>query len=107
MSWIMLSLAIASEIVATTSLKYTDGFTKLVPSVITVTGYALAFWLLSIALREIPVSTAYAVWSGVGTATIAVIGIAFLGEPGGALKTLGIGLIIAGVVVLNITGNGS
>ena len=105
MSWIMLSLAIASEIIATTTLKYTDGFTKLVPSVITAVGYGSAFWFLSVALREIPVSTAYAIWSGVGTATIAVIGIAFLGEPGGLLKTLGMGLIIAGVIVLHLGGN--
>lgn len=102
----MLALAIGTEIVATTSLKYADGFTKPLPSAITVAGYAAAFWFLSIALREIPVSTAYAIWSGVGTATIAVIGIAFLGEPGGALKTLGIALIIVGVVVLNMAGNG-
>ena len=100
----MLALAISTEIIATTSLKYTDGFTKLVPSVITFAGYASAFWLLSIALREIPVSTAYAVWSGVGTATIAVIGITFLGEPGGLLKTLGIAMIIAGVILLHLGG---
>jgi small multidrug resistance pump len=104
--WLMLTLAIVTEIIATTSLKYTDGFTKLVPSVITAAGYASAFWFLSIALREIPVSTAYAIWSGVGTATIAVIGMAFLGEPGGMLKTFGIALIVVGVVALNIAGNG-
>lgn len=102
----MLSLAIITEIIATTSLKYTDGFTRLVPSVITAAGYASAFWFLSVALREIPVSTAYAIWSGVGTATIAMIGMAFLGEPGGALKTIGIALIISGVVLLNVAGNG-
>lgn len=102
----MLALAISTEIVATTSLKYTEGFTRPIPSVITAIGYASAFWFLSLALKDIPVSTAYAIWSGVGTATIAVIGIAFLGEPGGLLKTLGIALIIAGVVVLNMAGNG-
>jgi small multidrug resistance pump len=102
----MLALAICTEIVATTSLKYTEGFTRLVPSVITAIGYASAFWFLSKALKDIPVSTAYAIWSGVGTATIAVIGIAFLGEPGGLAKTIGIGLIIGGVVLLNIAGNG-
>jgi small multidrug resistance pump len=102
----MLSLAIITEVIATASLKYTESFTRLVPSVITGVGYASAFWFLSQALRTIPVSTAYAIWSGVGTATIAVIGIAFLGEPGGLLKTIGIALIIVGVVILNIGGNG-
>jgi small multidrug resistance pump len=104
--WLMLTLAIVTEIIATTSLKYTDGFTKLVPSMITAAGYASAFWFLSIALREIQVSTGYAIWSGLGTATIAVIGMAFLGEPGGMLKTFRIALIVVGVVVLNIAGNG-
>jgi small multidrug resistance pump len=102
----MLALAIGMEIIATTSLKYTEGFTRLGPSVITGIGYASAFWFLSQALKDIPVSTAYAIWSGVGTATIAVIGIAFLGEPGGLVKTIGIGLIIGGVVLLNVAGNG-
>jgi small multidrug resistance pump len=106
LSWIMLAFAIVTEIIATTSLKYTEGFTRLAPSVITAIGYASAFWFLSQALKDIPVSTAYAIWSGVGTATIAVIGIAFLGEPGGWLKTLGIALIIAGVIVVNLAGNG-
>jgi small multidrug resistance pump len=104
-SFVMLVIAIASEVAATLSLKYSHGFTRLVPSVITVLGYASAFWFLSQALKAIPVSTAYAIWSGVGTATIAVIGIVFLGEPGGASKTAGIGLIIAGVVILNLGGN--
>jgi small multidrug resistance pump len=104
-SWLMLVLAIASEVVATTSLKYSQGFSRLVPSLITVLGYGSAFWLLSQALKAIPVSTAYAIWSGVGTATIAVIGMVFLGEPGGALKTAGIGVIIVGVVLLNLAGS--
>lgn len=102
MSWLFLGLAIAAEIVATASLKYTDGFTRPVPTAITLTGYGVAFWLLSLSLRNIPVSTAYAIWSGAGTATIALIGIAFLGEPGGLLKTAGIALIIVGVVILNV-----
>ena len=100
----MLALAIASEVAATTSLKYTAGFTRLWPSLITVIGYVAAFALLSQALKEVPVSTAYAIWSGVGTATVAVIGIMFLGEPGGALKTAGIAVIIIGVVLLNLGG---
>src|SRR5687768_14244216 len=98
MSWFMLALAIASEVIATTSLKYAEGVTRLWPSFITTIGYVAAFALLSQALKEVPVSTAYAIWSGVGTATVAVIGIMFLGEPGGMLKTIGIAVIILGVV---------
>jgi len=105
MPWVMLALAIASEVVATTSLKYTAGFTRLWPSLITVVGYIAAFALLSQALKEVPVSTAYAIWSGVGTATVAVIGMTVLGEPGGALKTTGIAVIILGVVLLNLGGS--
>jgi small multidrug resistance pump len=104
MSWFMLALAIASEVIATTSLKYAEGFTRLWPSIITTVGYLAAFALLSQALKEVPVSTAYAIWSGVGTATVAVIGIVFLGEPGGVLKTVGIAVIILGVVLLNLGG---
>ncbi|HVL22746.1 MAG TPA: multidrug efflux SMR transporter [Thermomicrobiales bacterium] len=106
MSWVMLALAIATEVVATTSLKYSEGFTRLGPSLLTTVGYIAAFVLLSQALKEVPVSTAYAIWSGVGTATVAIIGIMFLGEPGGTLKTIGIVVIIAGVVLLNLGGNG-
>jgi small multidrug resistance pump len=106
MSWLMLTLAIASEVVATTSLKYAAGFTRLWPSLITIAGYVAAFALLGQALKEVPVSTAYAIWSGAGTAPVAVIGIMFLGEPGGALKTVGIAVIIVGVVLLNMGGGG-
>lgn len=102
----MLSLAIVTEVIATASLKYTEGFTRLIPSVITAAGYASAFWFLSQALKTIPVSTAYAVWAGAGTATIALIGIVFLNEPGGPLKITGIALVIVGVVILNIAANG-
>ena len=102
MPWLMLALAIASEVIATPSLKFAEGFTRLWPSLITTVGYIAAFALLSQALKAVPVSTAYAIWSGVGTATVAVIGIMFLGEPGGMLKTIGIAVIIVGVILLNL-----
>jgi small multidrug resistance pump len=102
----MLALAIATEVVATTSLKYSEGFTRLGPSLLTTGGDIAAFVLLSQALKEVPVSTAHAIWSGVGATTVAVIGIMFLGEPGGALKTIGIAVIIVGVVLLNLGGRG-
>lgn len=106
MPWLMLSLAIVTEVIATVSLRYSEGFTRLVPSIVTTVGYVAAFWFLSQALKHVPVSTAYAIWAGVGTATVALIGVVVLGEPGGLAKSLGVALIIAGVVVLN-TGGGA
>ena len=104
MAWVMLAVAIAAEIVATTSLKQSDGFSKLVPSIVTITGYVIAFWLVGQALKTIPVSVAYAIWSGVGTAVVAGIGMAFLGETVSVTRVAGISLIVAGVVVLNVGG---
>jgi len=104
MAWVLLAIAIAAEIVATTSLKQSDGFSKLWPSVITVIGYVIAFWLVGQALKTIPVSVAYAIWSGVGTAVVAAIGMAFLGESVSVMKVGGIAMIVAGVVALNLGG---
>lgn len=104
MAWVMLAIAIAAEIVATTSLKQSDGFSKLGPSLVTVAGYVIAFWLVGQALKTIPVSVAYAIWSGVGTAVVAGIGMAFLGESVSVMRVMGISLIVAGVVVLNVGG---
>ncbi len=101
---LMLALAIAVEIVATTLLKFSEGFSRPLPSALSIAGYILSLYLLSLALLNIPVSTAYAIWSGAGTAVVAAIGVLFLGEAMGALKALGIGLIIAGVVLLNVVG---
>ncbi|MEZ0065266.1 small multidrug resistance pump [Streptacidiphilus sp. MAP12-20] len=101
---LFLALAISSEICATVSLKYTHGFTRLLPSVVVVVGYVASFALLSQALKQIPVSTAYAIWSGAGTAVVAAIGFAFLGEGVNLWKAVGIALIIAGVVALNLGG---
>ncbi|MEZ0093454.1 multidrug efflux SMR transporter [Streptacidiphilus sp. EB129] len=102
MPYLFLTFAIASEICATVSLKFTEGFSRLVPSVIVVVGYILSFVLLSQALKQVPVSTAYAIWSGVGTAVVAAIGFAFLGEGVNTWKLTGIALIIGGVVALNL-----
>jgi small multidrug resistance pump len=99
-----LALAIGSEIVATVSLKLSDGFTKPVPSVVVVAGYALSFYALSITLRTIPLGVVYAIWSGVGTAAIVVIGLFLFRETLDLVKVVGIGLIIAGVVTLNGVG---
>jgi small multidrug resistance pump len=99
-----LALAIGSEIVATVSLKLSDGFTKPAPSVVVVAGYALSFYALSITLRTIPLGVVYAIWSGVGTAAIVVIGLFLFRETLDVVKVTGIGLIIVGVVMLNGVG---
>jgi len=96
-----LALAIASEIVATVSLKLSDGLTKPLPVVAVIAGYGLSFYALSITLRTIPLGVVYAIWSGVGTAAVVVLGLFLFREALDAVKVAGIGLIIAGVVVLN------
>jgi small multidrug resistance pump len=104
MAYVTLACAIVSEILATTSMKYSDGFSRLWPSLGTALGYLLAFGLLAQTLKSMSVGTAYAIWSGAGTAVIAAIGMVFLGESTSALKILGVLLVIAGVVVLNLDG---
>ncbi|MBF6595419.1 MAG: multidrug efflux SMR transporter [Thermaceae bacterium] len=100
--WIFLLVAIVSEVIGSTGLKASQGFSKITPSVIVVAGYASAFYFISLALKTIPLSTAYAIWSGLGTALIAVLGVVFLRESINLPGVLGIGLIIAGVVLLNL-----
>ncbi len=104
MGYVLLAGAIAAEVGATTAMKYSDGFSKLLPSLLTVLGYALAFALLAQTLKTVSVGTAYAIWAGAGTAVIAAIGVTFLGEGMSPAKAAGIVLIIAGVVVLNLGG---
>lgn len=102
MHWVHLVLAIICEIMATSALKTADGFTRLWPSVIVVVGYAAAFYFLSLTLRMIPLGVAYAVWSGVGIALIALIGWVLYHQSLDAGALVGIGLIVAGVIVLNL-----
>ncbi|MEH1164415.1 multidrug efflux SMR transporter [Micromonospora sp. CPCC 205539] len=104
MAYVLLGIAIAAEVMATSLLKATAGFTRLWPTVACVGGYLLAFVLLAQAVKEIPIGVAYALWSGLGTATIVAIGAVFLDEPLGLAKLAGIALIIAGVVIVNLTG---
>ncbi|WP_329419602.1 DMT family transporter [Streptomyces sp. NBC_01268] len=104
MGYGLLAGAIVAEIVATTSMKYSEGFSRLVPSLITGAGYVVAFALLAQALKTLQVGTAYAIWSGIGTAAVAAIGALFLGEPMNLAKIAGIVLIVAGVAVLNMGG---
>jgi len=102
MQWLYLAIAIAAEVVGTSSLRASEGFTKLVPSLVVVAGYGLAFFFLSLTLKEIPVGVAYAIWSGAGVTLIAAIGWIFFGQRLDAAAILGMGLIVAGVVVLNV-----
>ena len=102
MPWLYLAIAIAGEIIGTTALKASDGFTRLGPSVLVVAGYGIAFCMLAQVLRTIPLGIAYAIWSGVGVAAVTVIGWAMYGQRLDLTALLGIGLIVAGVVVLNI-----
>ncbi|GGV79401.1 DMT family transporter [Streptomyces griseoloalbus] len=104
MGYALLAGAIAAEVVGTTAMKYSEGFSRPWPSLVTVVGYLIAFALLAQTLKSLSVGTAYAIWSGAGTAVIAAIGTMFLGEGLTLAKAAGIGLIIAGVVVLNMGG---
>ncbi|MER5778198.1 multidrug efflux SMR transporter [Streptomyces sp. NPDC002039] len=104
MPYILLAAAIAAEVAGTTAMKFSEGFTKLWPSIGTVLGYLIAFTLLAQTLKTMSVGTAYAIWAGVGTAAVAAIGMLFLGEAATAVKIAGIALIIGGVVLLNLGG---
>lgn len=105
MVWVLLGCAIAGEVVATTALKLSDGLTRPGPLAVVAAGYLASFALLALALKELEVSVAYAVWSGAGTAAIALIGVLAMKEPLTAAKVAGIALIIGGVVTLNLAGS--
>ena len=104
MTWLYLTLAILLEVSGTTCMKLSEGFTKLGPSILLVVFYTLSFGMLTLALKRLEVSIAYAVWSGVGTALIGAIGVLWFKEPVTALKLISLGLIITGVVGLNLSG---
>ncbi|AMJ48829.1 DMT family transporter [Cereibacter sphaeroides] len=83
-------------------LKYSDGFTRPVPSVLTLVGAVASFWLLSLAMKSLPVGTAYAVWVGIGAVGTALLAMALFGEPASPLRIAGIGLILAGIIALKL-----
>ncbi|KAB2684138.1 MULTISPECIES: DMT family transporter [Brucella/Ochrobactrum group] len=101
----ILAIAIVSEVIGTLSLKASEGFTRLGPSLIVVVAYGLAFYFLSLTLKSIPVGIAYAVWSGIGVTLVALIGWLVFGQKLDLAAVLGMGLIIAGVIVLNLFSN--
>ncbi|TVM02935.1 MAG: QacE family quaternary ammonium compound efflux SMR transporter [Candidatus Brocadia sp. WS118] len=99
---VLLAIAIVSEVVATSALKAANGFTRWGPSLLIVAGYATAFYFLSLTLRFIPLGIAYAIWSGVGVALVSIVGWVIYHQPLDTAALVGIAIIIAGVVVLNL-----
>lgn len=102
MAWIYLVIAGITEIGWALGLKYTEGWTKLIPSILTIIGMVVSFYFLSLSLKTIPVSTGYAVWTGIGAFGTAMIGMFLLGEPSSVLKVICVLLIVAGVVGLKL-----
>ncbi|MFO7648776.1 multidrug efflux SMR transporter [Halomonas sp. 3H] len=102
MPFVYLALAIVAEVVGTTALKATDGFTRLWPSVLVAVSYLLAFYLLSLVLRSIPVGIAYAVWAGLGIVLVAAVGVVVYGQRPDLPALLGMAMIIGGVVVIQL-----
>ncbi|ATX66180.1 DMT family transporter [Roseinatronobacter bogoriensis] len=105
MHWLYLGVAILFETIGTTALKASDGMTRLGPSILVVLAYALSFWLLALVLRIIPVGVAYAIWSGLGVCLIAGIGWVVFGQRLDMPAVLGLGMIIAGIAVINLFSN--
>jgi small multidrug resistance pump len=102
MSYLYLTIAIVAEVIATSALKASEGFTNLIPSLIVTVGYGVAFYFLSLVLKTIPVGIAYAIWSGLGIVLISIIGLVLFQQKLDLAAIIGMGLIIAGVVVINV-----
>lgn len=100
--WLWLALAIVAEVIGTSCLKSTDGFTRPGPVAVVVVAYGLAFWGLSMTLRTLPIGVAYAIWAGLGIVLMAVVGRVVFRQPLDAPALFGIGLILAGVLVINL-----
>ena len=101
MNWLYLILAILFELVGTSALKACDGFSKLSPSLVSISAYCVAFFFLSLTLKEIPIGIAYAIWSAVGIILVSVFGFFFYKQSLDMPAIIGIGLIISGVTVMN------
>lgn len=103
LNWVFLAAAIVCEVCGTTSMKLSEGFSKLLPSVLIFVCYAVSFGFLTLALRTIHLGLAYAIWAGLGTALTVAVGVVFFKEPLGMVKVVSVGLIIAGVVGLKFS----
>ena len=106
-AFLLLGTAILSEVAATLALRASDGFSRPLPVAVVIVGYGLSFWLLALALKHIPVSLTYAIWSGVGTALIAVGGVVAFGESMNTMKLLSLAVIVLGVAGLSAAGGGA
>lgn len=102
MAFVFLALAIVAEVIATSALKASDGFTRLWPSVTVVIGYGLAFYLLALVLRSVPVGIAYAFWAGLGIVLVTLVGLVVYGERPDPPALLGLAMIVGGVVVIQV-----
>lgn len=100
MAWTYLLIAGLLEIIWAIGLKYTEGFTRLVPSAITIAGMVASVWFLALALKTLPVGTGYAVWTGIGAVGTAILGMILFGEPATLMRLASIGLIVAGIMGL-------
>ncbi|MBB3930932.1 small multidrug resistance pump [Kaistia hirudinis] len=100
-AYLYLGIAIVSEVIATSAMRASDGFTKLIPSLVVIVGYVISFYFLSLTLKVLPVGIAYAIWSGTGIVLISGAAWLLFGQKLDAAALIGIGLIIAGVIVIN------
>ena len=103
-AFLLLGVAIVIEVAATAVLPKAQGFTNPLWAAVVIVGYGASIWLLTLVVKQLPVTVTYAVWAGAGTALVAVVGLLFLGEPLTWVKTLSLAMIVAGVVGLNLTG---
>lgn len=103
MAWIYLAVGGLLEVVWATAMKYTEGFTRLLPSLVTVAAMLVSLWMLSLAMKTIPLGTAYGVWTGIGAVGSVLVGMFLLGEPRDALRLLFVAMIIGGIVGLKVT----
>ena len=106
-NWLFLFIAIISETIATSALKASEGFSKPLPSLVTVAGYGLAFYCLSLTLRTIPIGVAYAIWSGIGIVLVTLVGVVLYKQVPDPMTLCGLALIVAGVLVINLLGKSS
>ncbi|MGQ4275148.1 DMT family transporter [Terrihabitans sp. B22-R8] len=102
MTYLILGIAIMAEVIATSALKASEGFSRLMPSLVVVAGYGIAFYCLSLVLRTMSVGVAYAIWSGAGIVLVALIGWLLFGQKLDTAAMIGMGLIIAGVLIVNL-----
>jgi len=100
--WIFVALAVVAEVTAALALRFSYGFSKLLPTVLALTAFGLAFYMVSIALTSLPISTVYPIWAGGGTVGVALLGVVALHERAGLWKALGVAMVVAGIAVLNM-----